>query len=267
MKSNDEKVTSSSWLACLASGGDQSRGSASKWRKPSCSLSTEPPSWLRSDATCDLKYVDAWTENTDSRQKHFFQCCTRRAADCAISIFQPFYNLLRCEHEWSSRLAQKVKLVVQICSTREIPKSLDHRRLSWNFSAKWFRWKIRTLWGPKILLFRKKRASGEVQLEGGVGAIRTKVQQLQLASRLGCPPFSLPARSWATSAAHAQWETGQGACAGEGQADVAQAHKAPYKTRRIWANQTWPWGECLSSGLEWEISNCLLESLTSVQMY
>ena len=35
--------------------------------------------------------------------------------------------------------------------------------------------------------FQKKRASGEVQLEGGVGAIRTKVQQLQLA-RLGCPP-------------------------------------------------------------------------------
>ena len=44
------------------------------------------------------------------------------------------------------------------------------------------------------------------------------------------------------------------ACAGEGQADVAHAHYAPYKTRRIWANQTWPWGECLSSGLEWEMS-------------
>ena len=42
--------------------------------------------------------------------------------------------------------------------------------------------------------FQKKRASGEVQLEGGVGAIRTKVQQLQLASRLGCPPSAcLPA--------------------------------------------------------------------------
>ena len=41
--------------------------------------------------------------------------------------------------------------------------------------------------------FQKKRASGEVQLEGGVGAIRTKVQQLQLA-RLGCPPSAcLPA--------------------------------------------------------------------------
>ena len=156
MKSNDEKITSSSWLACLASGGDQSRGSVSKWRKPSCSLSTEPPSWLRSDPTCDLKYVDVWTENTDSREKHFFQCCTRRAADCAIFIFQPFFNLLWCEHEWSSKLAQKVKLVVQVCNTREIPKSLDHGRLSWNFSAKWFTWNIRTLWWPKILLFRKK---------------------------------------------------------------------------------------------------------------
>ena len=41
--------------------------------------------------------------------------------------------------------------------------------------------------------FQKRRASGEVQLEGGVGAIRTKVQQLQLA-RLGCPPSAcLPA--------------------------------------------------------------------------
>ena len=100
--------------------------------------------------------------------------------------------------------------------------------------------------------FQKKRASGEVQLEGGVGAIRTKVQQLQLA-RLGCPPSAcLPAAG--PSAAHAQWETGRGACAREGQADVAQAHYAPYKTRRIWANQTWPWGECLSSGLEWEMS-------------
>ena len=80
--------------------------------------------------------------------------------------------------------------------------------------------------------FQKKRASGEVQLEGGVGAIRTKVQQLQLA-RLGCPPLSLPARSWARSAAHAQRKTGHGACAGEGQADVAHAQYAPYKTRRI----------------------------------
>ena len=70
----------------------------------------------------------------------------------------------------------------------------------------------------------------------------------------GLPPLSLPARSWARSAAHAQWETGRGACAGEGQADMAHAHYAPYKTRRIWANQTWPWGECLSSGLEWEMS-------------
>ena len=203
MKSNDEKVTSSSWLACLASGGDQSRGSASKWRKPSCSLSTEPPSWLRSDATCDLKYVDAWTENTDSRQKHFFQCCTRRAADCAISIFQPFYNLLRCEHEWSSRLAQKVKLVVQICSTREIPKSLDHRRLSWNFSAKWFRWKIRTLWGPKILLFRKKGFRwGPARGRGGGNS--HKGSTAATGQQAGLPPLSLPARSWATSAAHAQ---------------------------------------------------------------
>ena len=46
----------------------------------------------------------------------------------------------------------------------------------------------------KYSSFQKKRASGEVQLEGGVGAIRTKVQQLQLASRLGCPPSAcLPA--------------------------------------------------------------------------
>ena len=70
----------------------------------------------------------------------------------------------------------------------------------------------------------------------------------------GLPPLSLPARSWARSAAHAQRKTGHGACAGEGQADMAHAHYAPYKTRRIWANQTWPWGECLSSGLEWEMS-------------
>ena len=61
--------------------------------------------------------------------------------------------------------------------------------------------------------FQKRRASGEVQLEGGVGAIRTKVQQLQLASRLGCPPSAcLPAagpqaprmRNGKLDAAHAQ---------------------------------------------------------------
>ena len=154
--------------------------------------------------------------------KHFFQCCTRRAADCAISIFQPFYNLLRCEHEWSSKLAQKVKLVVQACNTREIPKSLDHGRLSWNFSAKWFRWNIRTLWWPKILLFRKKGFRwGPARGRGGGNS--HKGSTAATGQQAGLPPLSLPARSWATSAAHAQWETGQGACAGEGQAGVAQA--------------------------------------------
>ena len=81
--------------------------------------------------------------------------------------------------------------------------------------------------------FQKRRASGEVQLEGGVGAIRTKVQQLQLASRLGCPPSACLPAAGPQAPRMRKWETGRGACAGEGQADVAQAQYAPYKTRRI----------------------------------
>ena len=80
--------------------------------------------------------------------------------------------------------------------------------------------------------FQKKRASGEVQLEGGVGAIRTKVQQLQLA-RLGCPPQpacpQLGQKRRACAMGNWRWR----ACAGEGQADMAHAQYAPYKTRRI----------------------------------
>ena len=58
--------------------------------------------------------------------------------------------------------------------------------------------------GPQSSSGAPERTSGGVQLEGGVGASCTKVQQLQLA-RLppsACLP-SLPARSWPSGAAHA----------------------------------------------------------------
>ena len=71
--------------------------------------------------------------------------------------------------------------------------------------------------------FQKRRASGEVQLEGGVGAIRTKVQQLQLA-RLGCPPSAcLPAAGPEAPRMR------------NGKLEMAPAQE---KARRIWRRRT-----------------------------
>ena len=71
--------------------------------------------------------------------------------------------------------------------------------------------------------FHKNKASGEVQLEGGVGAIRTKVQQLQLA-RLGCPPSAcLPAAGPEAPRMR------------NGKLGIARAQE---KARRIWRTRT-----------------------------
>ena len=80
--------------------------------------------------------------------------------------------------------------------------------------------------------FQKKRASGEVQLEGGVGAIRTKVQQLQLA-RLGCPPSACLPAAGPEAPRMRNGKLEMARVRRRGQADMAHAHYAPYKTRRI----------------------------------